>query len=283
MGKPIIKGNVKKYINQDYSIRQCISCGFYFVDPKINFTSKEWEAIYSDHYFHIEGTKWWRNKQKRDRKKRLDTLSRYVNTKTPNFLDMGCGEGDMLDEAVNRNWNVYGIDIADNRKEQIRDNPKIHFEKCDILDANLPGDFFEIIHMDSVFEHIHAPIQLLKVCHRLLKKNGVLFLSFPNEDSFIKDFQKLIYFFMGKKNISVKLMPFRNPYHVIGFNKKAIKYCAEKSNFKIMQIRNISGEYEWLKYPPYMKQFYMYLLLLPVYIVAHFLKRKIYLEIILQK
>ena len=50
-----------------------------------------------------------------------------------------------------------------------------------------------------------------------------------------------------------------------------------------MNIRNISGEYEWLKYPLHMKQFYMYLLLLPVYIVAHFMKRKIYLEIILQK
>ena len=40
---------------------------------------------------------------------------RYSDIQIKTFLDIGCGEGYMLLNALGRGWNAYGIDIADNR------------------------------------------------------------------------------------------------------------------------------------------------------------------------
>jgi 2-polyprenyl-3-methyl-5-hydroxy-6-metoxy-1,4-benzoquinol methylase len=278
-----VKQSIKKYIRQDYSIVQCTSCSFCFVNPGIDFSDAEWEEIYSDNYFYMKGTPWWINKQRENRTHRLNRMNRFLTSTRPVFLDIGCGEGEMLDEALKRNWIPHGIDIADNLRKDLKENKSITFTKGNFLKSRYPDESFDAIHMDSVLEHIPQPLDLLNTCHRILKKNGVVFISFPNEESLIRDFQHFIYTLLGKKDISVRLMPFRNPCHVSGFTRKTIERMAERSRLSIVSIDNIGGEDEWLKYPLTTKQFYMYFLLLPVYLAAHVLKRKIYFEIILQK
>lgn len=46
-----------------------------------------------------------------------------------------------------------------------------------------PGEF-DVVILSHVIEHLHDPVALLKMCHLLLEKNGLLVLLTPNVASY---------------------------------------------------------------------------------------------------
>ena len=199
-----------------------------------------------------------------------------------NFLDVGTGEGLALIEASKKEWNVYGIDISDNRTQEAKDE-KIKFVKGELSSLNLPRDFFDAIYMDSVLEHLTNPLENLKEMNRILKPSGVVYIGVPNEDSLFNDFRKIVFALTGKGEISEKINPFKPSYHVVGFTKKSLRIAAEKAGFKILEIINFAARFEFMKYPLSSRGFRVHLLTLPIDLFAIILRREVYLEAFLTK
>ena len=281
VGTPQISAEVTAFIKEDYKIAKCNSCIFYFVFPEIKLTQEEWAKLYGKEYF-SEIPRWWKNKRKEHRQKRLGFLQEYSTRKVSKFLDIGCGEGLVLADAKKNGWEVYGVDIYDNRLD-IAKNRGISFFKGNIDQASFPDGFFDCIYLDSVLEHLKDPVALLREANRILRPGGVLYLGVPNEDSLFNDARKLIFTTLGRPGISVRTKPFKSPYHVVGFTLRSIKKTLAESGFDIVRLRNFSGEYEWRKFKLFTRPFFIHFFLLPVYLVAIPLRKRIYIDAIVRK
>lgn len=281
IGRPQLSYRVAEFAEKEFWVVKCQKCQFYFVLPPIEFSVQQWEKLYDGEYFE-EMTKWWARRREKDREERLDRLEAAAKQKIVNFLDVGCGEGYVLLEAVKRGWKAHGVDISDNRIELARGS-EIDFIKADIFEAQYPDNYFDCIYMDSVLEHVPCPVSHLNELMRIMKEEGVLYVGVPNEDSLFNDVKALLYFICGKSKISPRIKPFISPFHVSGFTKKSLITSALKCNFKVVDFRNFGGQYELLKFKAFSKPFLINMFLLPIHLAAIVARRQIYLDIILQK
>ncbi len=280
LGLPEIGAKAERIITEDYQVVQCLTCETYYVYPDINLTEKQWGMLYDEEYF-APMSKWYYKNRDKDRKKRFDKLLSYCQGPVYNFLDVGCGEGYSLIEAEKRGWKAYGNDITDNRIDQAKKN-SITFHCGTLTDINYPDDFFDIVYLDSVLEHVVNPDDYLFKINKILKKGGMVYIGVPNEDSLLNDFKKIFYFLSGKK-FSSKLKPFEIPYHVVGFNKNSLKYALIRNNFTVRDLRNFACRVEFMKSKFLSKYFFHSLALLPIYGLAVPLRKEVYLEVYAQK
>ena len=282
VGIPLLNSLSKKIVKSDYKVVQCTNCDLYFVSPKLNFSKEEWQELYNSHYF-VENTKWLENKRKIDLRKRFNRLKNYISPqKEINFLDVGCGQGYGLLESLARGWKTTGLDIRDNRIEFAKVN-EINFNLSDLTNAELKENFFDIIYVDSVLEHVPNPLEYLEKIKFLLKSGGVAYIGVPNEDSFLNDIRKLASFLSANKKKSAKLKPFDSPYHIIGFNRTSLKYIINKSGLNQVYFRNFSRKMEFLSFKLNNTEFWIGILLVPVEFGGMLLNKDIYFELILQK
>ena len=280
VGNPFINAKAEKVIRKDYKVVKCLNCSFYFVNPLIELGESDWKYLYDSTYFG-EKSSWYSKKRKIDSKKRIEHATSLTSNKIENFLDIGCGEGFSLIEAVNRGWNVCGVDITDHRIENARVK-SIKFINSDLINSNLPPDFFDIIYLDSVLEHVHNPSEYLVEIKRVLRKGGILYVGVPNEDSLFNDIRKLFYK-ITKKNVTEKIKPFQLPYHINGFNKNSLIFALRKTGFNIVELRNFANRVEFMKVKPFSKEFFQLLIIFPIYLLAVPISREVYLEAYVQK
>lgn len=104
------------------------------------------------------------------------------------FLDIGCGEGNLVLRAKSKFGEVWGVDVSSVRVEKAKkrlndylNQEKIHFILGDV-DEGLPFDdlFFDAVSCVAVLEHVFYPPALIKEIYRVLKWRGELIVEVPN-------------------------------------------------------------------------------------------------------
>jgi SAM-dependent methyltransferase len=281
VGKPLCFEEAVPFIRKEYQVVRCNTCQFYFVDPKIDLSITEWAQLYGKEYFWELNT-WHQNQRLKDIQERLEKMAHKFENREIKFLDIGCGEGYSLIEGRKKNWICYGNDISDNRVQEAKDE-NIKFNLGDIFSAKYPKDFFDIVHMDSVLEHLTDPIDYLKELNRIMNKNGLIYIGVPNEDSLFDNFRQIAFKFIGKSEFSAKIKPFAPPFHVSGFTKKSLYKIAEITNFKVMEIKNFATHFEFMKYQFTSKSYWIHLMFLPLDVAAIPLKMEKYFAVYLKK
>jgi len=99
------------------------------------------------------------------------------------WLDVGYGDGSLIFTAEEYGFEVIGLDL---REHYVAAMTRIGYE-CytkDICDFAYPRQF-SVISMADVLEHTPFPKDCLIASKRLLKEDGVLFLSMPNMDNIV--------------------------------------------------------------------------------------------------
>jgi SAM-dependent methyltransferase len=255
IGTPRSNEYFPRITERNYRIVQCKNCSYYFVSPEIDLTQEEWQKLYEDNYFEAsQKTKWQSELNDRELKDRMSIILNSIKTEKSRFLDMGCGEGYMLKEAEVNGFEPFGLDIAFNLNPDFAKNYK--FFKGNISEANYPDDFFSVIYMDSVLEHVSNPYETVNELKRVLKPGGVLLIIVPNEDSLMNSFTKLAYYLTGNKSKYGKIKPFVTPYHIQGFNKKSLKTLFTRQGLEILQIKGFGGNYAfWKAFRPFTRQY----------------------------
>jgi ubiquinone/menaquinone biosynthesis C-methylase UbiE len=119
---------------------------------------------------------------------KIQICKRMINPGITRLLDIGCEDGLLIYELMDKCEECHGIDISNvplkravimNAKNS--NSKKIHFYQCDI-DNGLPfqDSVFDAITCNAVLEHIFSPQLALEEIHRVLKPKGVLILQVPN-------------------------------------------------------------------------------------------------------
>jgi len=198
------KNDLKKYYSNKYYQQEC---GNY----QTQYTNEEIE------YFHIK------NEQK------LNIASKLICLKNKRFLDIGCGEGHMMNFFKKMDWNVLGLDYGDYACSEM--NPKCLdmikigdiYKSIEELAKN--GNKFEIINLTNVLEHVLKPIALLKKIKLIAHKNTVLIITVPNDFSFYQNF-------LLNELAITKPFWIVNPDHISYFEKDSLKNICNHVGWK---------------------------------------------------
>ncbi len=96
------------------------------------------------------------------------------------MLDIGCGyDAWMLQRSLPLISKGVAVDVA--LSEEVKSMPNIKACEQPAEDV-LPGfatDYFDVILMNSVIEHLEDPLSVLKECRRVLKTGGLLISNVP--------------------------------------------------------------------------------------------------------
>jgi ubiquinone/menaquinone biosynthesis C-methylase UbiE len=106
-----------------------------------------------------------------------DMIDELVEDKV--VLDIGCGHGDLLEEAFKKAKDTYGIDPdikAIERNKFIK-----HLQVADAENLPFQDNFFDIVTMAWVVEHLEHPEVVLKEINRVLKPGGFVCFLTPNK------------------------------------------------------------------------------------------------------
>lgn len=160
------------------------------------------------------------------RRQKRDAEFRFLPRPLPGqrLLDVGCGNGDYLRNAVDAGWQAIGIDADEKAVDVARQRG---------LEARLGGielfadqaGCFDAITLSHVLEHLHEPMMFLRDVHRLLKPGGVIFLDTPNIQS------------RGARRWGVHWRGLETPRHLVIFSRSALIDMLRKAGFVHIQSK----------------------------------------------
>lgn len=113
-------------------------------------------------------------------KDKLDFLVREVGF-NKKVLEVGCNDGYVGALLLKGSNDVYGVDIV-KEKLLLAQNRRLKVKECDIENDQFPypQDYFDVVILGDVIEHIFDTDLLLEKCKKILKKGGKLIVTTPN-------------------------------------------------------------------------------------------------------
>jgi methionine biosynthesis protein MetW len=150
------------------------------------------------------------------------------------LLDVGCGNGNVIEIAKHKFDETHGCDISQTVLESAK-NKGIITTCIDLNTSYLPyqNECFDTVTCLEVLEHMSNPINLLREIYRVLSLEGQLILTTPN----------IRYF----KNINKLLLKGRFPHtttdnfvwgggHLHYFTRKDLAFLLREAGFKKMKF-----------------------------------------------
>lgn len=200
-----------------FSIARCAKCDLYFQDPMP--TKRDLRQLYEEIYNNKHNLPCaksaFEKKDKGQERGRILELERFK--KGGRIMDFGASSGFFLSE-LSDNWEKYGIEYSRKAVEKAKKDFNISLLHGGIEKfKKFPDNFFDVIIMNSVFEHLENPKLALNVVHKKLKNNGFFVFNVPNMRSLEhrlykmlkKPFPGFIFehtFYYNAKNITKLLM-----------------------------------------------------------------------------
>lgn len=208
----------------------CPNCKLEFIYDQPTF--EEIKKIYSNEYYKAWGMEDGENNEVALMKKftfrnMLKKILPYK--KGGNILDIGTASGFLLEEAKKLGFEPYGVELSEYSssiaKKKFGDD---RIYNGILQDAPFKNNFFDIITMTDLLEHISNPLDILKKCYDILKNvdngGGYIMITVPDTYSFTHNIMK-------SKWTQYKLE------HLFYFNKKNMEIIAKYTGFEIIYIK----------------------------------------------
>jgi len=139
------------------------------------------------------------------------------------ILDVGCGAGNFLLLMKQFKMKCWGIEPG-NFNKAFSNKHQLNITKGTLKETNFPNNFFDIITINHVLEHVNNPSEDLKELYRILKPNGYLIIGVPQSNS------------LNHKIFKEYWVQLDIPRHLFTFSTKNIKIHSEKIGFKCKKI-----------------------------------------------
>ena len=148
----------------------------------------------------------------------LDLLSGMLPAESVSLLEIGCGQGEVLQEARRRGYRVAGIEVS-------QDAAAIANQRLGqaTVRTEAEGSFAAILAAD-VIEHARDPQAFLAHLHELLLPDGVLLLVTPSLASWTRRL-------MRRRWMEYKVE------HLFYFSPQSIRLLLERAGFRDVLIR----------------------------------------------
>jgi len=149
------------------------------------------------------------------------------------LIDVGCGEGRIMNEFNRQGISVLGLDFSKHGIEKFHPHLLPYFEQGNIYE--LLGEKirikskFDFLICANVIEHVREPVQLLQNIKKIMHQSSILVVVAPN------DFSPLHDLLLREKKITRKFW-LCYPDHLSYFNKESMSNLLLDLGFKIHSI-----------------------------------------------
>lgn len=225
MLSPDIK-TINEKSGQKVELRECVNCGHWWHNPMptqqylSSLYAKRSKFVLGDDF--IQPMKGVAKINLNEYKKAPLVISciccmpylEIKKNKEFNYLEIGCGKGDLFEIFSRHAKLAYGVEPGD------------WFGDTRIVTdiSKLPKDArFDVIVMYNVLEHLEDPISMMAQCRNIASKDARIYCCFPNKDSF------------PARNRKKRWDMIRPLGHLHYFSKKSVSILFNKSKWKIVK------------------------------------------------
>lgn len=162
--------------------------------------------------------------------KRLNFILSYK--KGGKVLDIGSSTGLMLTLFRNLGWEVLGIEPSKNAFKNAlkRGIPTLN---STFPTKSLKKDFFDVVIINHVLEHIKNPLEFLSQVDDVLKSNGIILIDVPNFGSLSAKIKSANWEYVLPKE------------HIWHFTSLSLTNILRKSGFKVICEETNSGIWDY--------------------------------------
>ena len=225
-------------------IVRCNRCGLVYANPR-------WDpTLVSESYTAVEDPTYVE-----EREGRVLTFSRNLapfeklvanNSGTRRLLDVGCHIGVMVELAQQRGWEAWGVEPSTWASEQARARG-LRVITGTLSDASVPDNYFDVVTLWDVVEHLTDPAAELRNVHRVLKPGGIFAIHTIDIESW---FARL----MGAR------WPWLMEMHLYYFSPRTLGKMLEQNGYQVIsssaQGRFLRLGYFITRIEPYSKPLY---------------------------
>ena len=207
-------------------IVQCRRCGLIYPNP-FPFPN-DVEGLYSDpeSYFQV------RDLERLAANAALQVRELAAMTDARRLLDVGCGRGEVVQAAQRAGLEAVGLEVSPAMVAEAKRLFDVEIEHATLEQYVARANArFDIVVMNAIVEHVHNPDSFMAAAARLIARGGVLFVDTPREPHLLTMLGKLT----GKGVLN--LSPTWEPFHVFGFNPRALRVLLRKHGFLVEQLK----------------------------------------------
>lgn len=212
---------------------RCRECGLLYLNPRP--TEEEMLQYYPEEYEPysraIDDEPWF---QRLNRRYGMSKRCRAVMAYEPGgrLLDVGCATGNFLYEMARRGtWETYGVEPNSKAAQYARQRLGLNVFTGTLRQARFPDDYFDVVSLWNVLEHLHDPMGDLREVNRVLRHGGLLVLSLPNVES-------LDAWLFGQYWVGWDI-----PRHLHVFPRPTLKRLLAATGFALLDERCLAGTF----------------------------------------
>ena len=199
---------------------ECQQCSLTLINPRPRYANilKGYTREYSQGYINKKAKKIRRAKRRIRKMKKILPEGRW--------LDIGCSAGFILSVAKAANYDTYGIEIDPLGVKHARETLGLeNIFQGTFEEHRFEDNFFDIITMYDVIEHVQDLNEIVKELKRILSKNGVIEIWTPD---------------IGHWRVPKSLIEWgdiKPSEHLYYFNKKTLSMLLRKHGLRIIRKR----------------------------------------------
>lgn len=244
----------KYWAMKGYRLARCLSCGMVWD----MFPPENLELVYTKNYFVNENPKGGyanyfegMNINKRTFYERIKRINNKVLVRDK-MLDVGSALGDSLTEAKKLGWkNVYGVELSSYAASESRKRG-LNIKTGDLKSAKYPSNYFDVVTLQDVIEHVQKPVIETAEIYRVLKPGGYVFMVTP-------DMSGIWAMFLGSQ-----WYHYKPGEHIMYFSQKSLSKVLSGAGFKNIESRKtyhvMSLEYIFNRLRYYAPAFFEFLI-----------------------
>lgn len=204
---------IERSVKGTQRIVKCNKCGLIYVNPQIKAKElidaykKESNSFYTD-----------------DAEERINSFKesiKFVEENYPNkgkILDIGTSAGFFLKAAKDNGWKCYGVEPNRISALRARKEYQLDVREGVLREVKFKDNFFDVVTLWDVLEHMTDPSSELKEVYRILKPGGMVVINYPDMGSFLAKITASKWWFI----FSV---------HLFYFDQSSIKKILSKNGF----------------------------------------------------
>lgn len=210
-------------VENGFRIVKCRSCGLVYINPQPR--ERDLMEFYQEYFPEDEGSpiRW-----ERMMSPVFNEIHKYIsrNYSKGRLLDVGCSYGFFLQRFDKTKWEIYGVDPSAHAVTYARKKLGKRVFTGPLTQQDFPSQFFDIITLFYVLEHVVDPMSILMELHRILKPKGLLVLRIPHSEPII--------WFAKFFRMDIPLL--YPPMHLYDFSPKTLKLMLKKAGFRKISV-----------------------------------------------
>lgn len=207
------------FVKEGFPHCRCTNCGLVYVSPRL----KRHLELQKSYGTGTMGEDQLTAAQKKRLKQAVAKIEpwRQLNR----FMDIGPGRGWYLNAAAEAGWETWAVEVNSKALSYLKKMSSSHIIATPAEEFESPGDYFDVVRLSDVIEHLTSPRRVVERIFRSLRPGGLLELSTTN-------FASLSMMINGPQ-----WMYLNGTDHIILFDPHTMSRLLTQTGFQQVQIR----------------------------------------------